>query len=187
MPGRPLSITTTSLIQTQSPGPHRSHGRVEISPFLALSQRLAKKHRAICRYFHDLHECGVRQSQSCHATHQPWPLPPPLTLLNSLTSIQEFAPHLSGFQVLRIGSSLVPLDFKGNFPNCTQTHVDTRERARTRSTRSHLSWCTHGPVQRRPFLCFAEIGVLGVATPQLLAGVKRTELKDKEKSEWTTL
>lgn len=59
VPGRPLSITTTSLIQTQPPGPHRSHGRVEISPFLALSQRLAKKHRAICRYFHDLHERGV--------------------------------------------------------------------------------------------------------------------------------
>lgn len=38
-----------------------------------------------------------------------------------------------------------------------------------------LSWCTHGPVQRRPFLCFAEVGVLRVATPQLLTGIKRTK------------
>jgi len=114
-------------------------------------------------------------------TYQSWSLPPRLTQLNRLTCTQEFAQHLSGLQVLKIGSSLAPLDFQGNIPTCTHTHVNTCEHAAIGSTHSHLSWCTHGPVQRRPFLCFAEVGVLGVATPQLLAWVKCAELKHKKK------
>lgn len=67
----------------------------------------------------------------------------------------------------------------------TKTQTWTCTSVLAHSTRSHLSWCTHGPVQRRPFLCFAEVGVLGVATPQLLAGIKRTELKHKKnQSRW---
>lgn len=59
--------------------------------------------------------------------------------------------------------------------------MNARVRVGTQGISSHLSWCTHGPVQRRPFLCFAEIGVLRVATPQLLAGIKCTELEHRKK------
>lgn len=117
--------------------------------------------------------------QICHAGHTS----PGFCLLpSSCSTLLALKPnsHLGRPQIPETGSSLVCLVFKGNIPNCTQVHMNTRERAGPRSTRSHLSWCTHGPVQRRPFLCFAEVGVLGVATPQLLAGIKSTELKHKK-------
>lgn len=63
---------------------------------------------------------GLMFTELSWRTHQPWPLPPPLTLLNNLTRTHEFLN-------LKLGSSLMPLDFKGNIPNCTQSHMNTHE------------------------------------------------------------
>lgn len=45
----------------------------------------------------------------------------------------------------------------------------------------YLARCTLGSVQRRPLLGLAEIGVVGVAAPQLFAGVIGAELWKEEK------
>lgn len=105
---------------------------------------------------------GTKKSHKVSSLHPPYYI------------LQFSIPYISKDKLRREKSSISVLSFKDNIPSCTHTDSNTH------SGRSHLSWCTHGPVQRRPFLCFAEVGVLRVATPQLLTGIKRTKLKHKK-------
>lgn len=50
---------------------------------------------------------------------------------------------------------------------------------------THFPRSTLGPVQWRPLLGFAEVRVVRVTAPQLLARVERTKLKEQEKMEVT--
>lgn len=43
---------------------------------------------------------------------------------------------------------------------------------------THLARCTHSPIQGRTLLCFAKVGVVWVAAPELFAGVKGPELEE---------
>lgn len=46
---------------------------------------------------------------------------------------------------------------------------------------THFSWGTLGAIEGRPFLGLAEVGVIGVAAPQLLARIEGSELKHTER------
>lgn len=46
-------------------------------------------------------------------------------------------------------------------------------------SRRYLAWCTLGPIQWGALLGLAEVWVVGVAAPQLLAGLRSRELRDK--------
>ena len=50
------------------------------------------------------------------------------------------------------------------------------------SAPTHLARCTHGPIQGRPLLRLAKVGVVRVAAPQLLARVKGPELEESASS-----
>lgn len=50
------------------------------------------------------------------------------------------------------------------------------------SALTHLARRTHGPIQGRPLLCLAKVGVFRVAAPQLFARVEGPELEESSGS-----
>lgn len=147
----------TSTPQKFFPSLNRPH--LWTNSDLGIGELQCSSHSDLPRSFME----GTKKSHKVSSLHPPYYI------------LQFSIPYISKDKLRREKSSISVLSFKDNIPSCTHTDSNTH------SARSHLSWCTHGPVQRRPFLCFAEVGVLRVATPQLLTGIKRTKLKHKKK------